>query len=213
MITTATSPIKADFPRNRLLQTLAAAFAVYWIVMAIAPVYQFDWLLENLLVFAAVATFAATYRAFPFSDLSYILLAAFLALHTLGSHYTYAEVPFGYWLQDVFGSSRNDYDRLVHFSYGLLIAYPVREMLLRLAKVRGAWAYFIALSAIVAMSAMFEIIEWIIASIVNPDAAFAYLGTQGDAFDAVKDMALALVGAAAALAVTAAVSRTRRGRT
>jgi len=212
MITTATSSVRPDFRRNRLLQTLAAGFAVYWLAMAVAPVYRFDWFLENLLVFVAAAAFAASYRAFPFSDLSYVLLTAFLALHTLGSHYTYAEVPFGYWLQDIFGSSRNDYDRLVHFSWGLLIAYPARELLIRLARIRGAWAYFLALCMILAMSAGFEIIEWIIALIVSPRAAFAYLGTQGDEFDAVKDMALALAGAVAALGITAAVSATPPAR-
>jgi len=87
MITTATSSVRPDFRRNRLLQTLAAGFAVYWLAMAVAPVYRFDWFLENLLVFVAAAAFAASYRAFPFSDLSYVLLTAFLALHTLGSHY------------------------------------------------------------------------------------------------------------------------------
>ena len=212
MFTTATSSVRPDFRGNRLLQALVAGFAVYWIALAIAPAYRFDWFLENLLVFVAAAGFAVSYRVFPFSDLSYVLLTAFLALHILGSHYTYSEVPFGYWLQDFFGSSRNDYDRLVHFAWGLLIAYPARELLIRLARIRGAWAYFLALCMILAMSAGFEIIEWIIASIVSPHAAFAYLGTQGDAFDAVKDMALALAGAVAALGITAAVSATPPAR-
>lgn len=210
MFTTATGEVRADFGRNRLLQGLALVFATYWAALAVAPVYRFDWLLENLLVFAGVAGFAFTYRAFPFSDLSYVLLTAFLALHTLGSHYTYSEVPIGYWLQDLFGSPRNDYDRLVHFSFGLLLAYPAREVMIRCVGLRGVWAYFLAWSSIAAMSASYEIIEWIVATIVSPKAAFAYLGTQGDPFDSVKDMALAVSGAALALALTAVIARARK---
>ncbi len=148
-----------------------------------------------------------TARRFPLSDRSYVLIALFLGLHAVGAHYTYAEVPFGFWLKDHFGLARNPFDRIVHFAYGLLLSYPLREVLVRLASVRGVWSYSLPVSSILAQSALFEIIEAIVATIVSPELGTAYLGTQGDEWDAQKDMAAALVGALLAMLVTRFGSR------
>ncbi len=193
-LTTAGSPITADFGDNRLLQLLTGVFAVIWTVAAIAPVYRFDWFLENLLVFLAVGLLAASYRAFPLSNLSYLLITLFLALHTLGAHYTYSETPFGFWLQEVFDLARNPYDRLVHFGFGLIMVYPAREVLLRALGVRGLSLDLLAFAVMLAFSSIYEMIEWLAALVISPEAALAFLGTQGDVFDAQKDTLLAAAG-------------------
>lgn len=199
-----------DFRSNRLLHALLAWLLILWAVTAVEPFDRRDWLLENLLVFLYVALLAATYRRFAFSNLSYALFAVFLSLHLIGAHYTYAETPFGFWLQDVFDLRRNHYDRIVHFGYGLLCAYPFLEMLTRVAGVRRGWAHGLAAALILAFSAFYEILEAVVAVLVDPQLGAAYLGTQGDEWDAQKDSALAFGGAL--LAMLLAWTGTRRTR-
>ncbi len=138
MISTSTTHIRTRFRDHRLLQVLLGTYALVWVITAIAPLDRHDWLLENLLVVVAMAVLIGTYRLFPLSDLSYLLITAFLTLHAIGAHYTYSEVPFGFWIQRTFGFARNPFDRIVHFSFGLLMAYPIREVFLRVANARGA---------------------------------------------------------------------------
>lgn len=187
------------FKSNRVLQGIVLWLIVLWIITAIEPLYPRDWLLENLLVFAFAALLVATYRKFRFSNLSYGLFAIFISLHLVGAHYTYAETPFGFWMQDLFEFERNHYDRLVHFGFGLLLAYPMREILLRKSGVTPGWSYFITINCVVAFSAAYEVIEVIAAMIVSPELGNAYLGTQGDEWDAQKDAFLAIVGALVAM--------------
>lgn len=187
--------------RYRLL--LAAVFLVAWIWSGWRPVFPHDWLLENILVLAFVPLILLLARYFRLSDLSYTLIALFLILHLVGSHYTYAQVPFGYTLQAWLGASRNMYDRLVHFSFGFLLAYPMREVFLRVAQVKGFWGFYLPLDVTLSFSAVFEIFEWMIARIVNPAAGLAYLGAQGDIWDAQKDMLVAGLGALLAMLVIA----------
>ncbi len=125
-----------------------------------------------------------------------------MILHVIGSHYTYAEVPFGYTLQNLFGSARNMYDRLVHFSFGLLIAYPVREIFIRLSKSKGIWSFWFPIELTFAFSAIYELIEWSAVTFTNPEAGLAFLGAQGDIWDAQKDMALAGLGSIIAMFIT-----------
>lgn len=185
---------------------LLLLFIAVWTWAAISPLFPHDWLLENYLVFIFVPLILLSGRYFRLSNLSYTLLTAFMLMHVVGSHYTYAEVPFGYTLQHWFGAARNLYDRLVHFSFGLLLAYPLREMFMRVAKVRGVWAYWFPFELVVAFSGAYEIIEWLVASRVDPAAGLAFLGAQGDVWDAQKDMALATVGAAISLVVVALIN-------
>ena len=182
-----------------------------WLAAAISPFNRFDWLLENLLVFVYLILLVATYRIFPFSNLSYFLFTLFLTLHLMGSHYTYTETPVGYWIKDAFALSRNPYDRIVHFAYGLLLAYPFREILMRSAGLRGLWAGFITLNVVLAFSGFYEVIEAVVAMIVSPELGDAYLGTQGDIWDSQRDMFAALIGAILALLATAAVDKARPG--
>lgn len=187
---------------RRLLLGLLLWYGLVWTWLAIEPVNRRDWLLENLLAFTGVALLILTYRRFRFSNISYCLIALFLTLHAIGAHYTYAEVPFGFWLKDAFALSRNPFDRLVHFSFGLLLVYPMRELLMRLAHVRGFWSYYLPASAILAQSGFFEVIEAIVAMVVSPELGMLYLGTQGDEWDAQKDMTAAFTGALVTLSIT-----------
>ncbi len=175
-------------------------------LLGINPVYRFDWMLETILTVIFIAFLIVSYKRFRLSNLSYTLITIFLTLHTIGSHYTYAEVPLGFWLQTVFGFARNHYDRIVHFSFGLLMAYPVREVFFRIANARGFWGVYLPLDVTLSLSAVYEIIEWLTVVVVNPTAGAAFLGTQGDEFDPIKDMALAGIGAAIAMMVTCAIN-------
>ena len=192
--------------RSNYLWSLAIVYAIWWALMAISPNDRSDWLLENVLVFAAVGVLVYTHKAFPLSRVSYTCICVFLALHALGAHYTYAEVPYQDWLPFLAGG-RNQFDRLVHFSYGLLLAYPIREMFLRIGNVRGFWGYFLPLDLTMSTSMLYELIEWGAAEAFGGDLGAAYLGTQGDVWDAHKDMALASLGALIAMLITAAVNR------
>jgi putative membrane protein len=189
------------FRTNTPLQGLIAGYAALWIGLAVAPLDRSDWLLENLLALLLALVLVTTHRWFQFSDLSYGLIAAFMCLHAIGAHYTYAEVPFGFWLQETFGLARNPFDRLVHGAYGLLLVYPIREFLIRQIGLRGFWSYYLPVSAVLAQSGFFELVEGAVVMITNPELGQAYLGTQGDEWDAQHDMAAALVGALFTIAV------------
>jgi len=181
-------------------------FLAFWIWAALNPTYRSSWLLENYLVFIFVPIILITGIYFRFSNVSYTFITAFMILHVIGSHYTYAEVPFGYILQDWFNSSRNMYDRLVHFSFGLLLVYPIREIFMRIAKVKGAWSYYFPLDLVLAFSATYEIIEWLTVKVTDPTAGLAFLGAQGDIWDAQKDMLAAAIGAVISLGVIALIN-------
>lgn len=211
-LSTSTTHKTVAFARNRLLQVLALWYAVVWIVTSLRPLDRHDWLLENLLVFGLVIVLIGTYRAFPLSDLSYLLITAFMTLHAVGAHYTYAQVPLGFWMQHALGLARNHFDRIVHFSFGLLLAYPIREVFLRVANARGFWAYYLPLDVTLAFSALYEIMEMVIATLVAPGTGDAWLGTQGDVWDPQKDMGLAALGALICMCITALMRRLRAPR-
>jgi putative membrane protein len=180
-------------------------FLAVWIWAAINPLFRHDWLLENYLVFIFVPLILIADRFFKFSKISYTLIIIFLIMHVIGSHYTYAEVPFGYTLQAWFDSSRNMYDRLVHFMFGFLLAYPVRELFMRVSRVKGFWSFYFPLDLTLAGSALYEIIEWLTAATVDPAAGLAFLGSQGDIWDAQKDMLMAGLGALLAMIIVALI--------
>jgi putative membrane protein len=186
-------------------------YGAVWLWAAIAPWDRPTWLVENLLVLAAVALLAATHRRFVFSNLSYLLIAVFLSLHAVGSHFTYSAVPAGAWAQQALGLERNHYDRVVHLAFGLLLAYPFREIVLRVVHVRRVWSYVIPVLAVLALSSGYEILESWAAQAVNPDVGIAFVGAQGDIWDGQKDMALALGGALFAMLLCARLRR-RSGR-
>lgn len=199
---------------RRHVLVLAGVFGAVWLWSGWAPWHRQDWLLENALVAVALPVLWAIYRRLPFSRLSWTLVCVFLCLHQLGAHYTYSEVPYEAWWRRLTGGSfnaligwdRNNFDRIIHVLYGLLLAYPVREIFLHLVKVRGFWSYFLPLDLTLSSSALYEMIEWAAAEVFGGDLGAAYLGTQGDPWDAQKDMALATAGALVAMLVNALVN-------
>jgi len=199
---------------ERYPRVLLALLLALSTLLAIAPHDRADWALENALLVGGVAVLVATHERLPLSRVSYTLIFLFFCLHAVGAHYTYSLVPYDAWcealtgrtLSSLTGWNRNHYDRLVHLAYGLLLAYPAREVFMRVADVRGFWGYFLPLDVTMATSMLYELIEWGAASLFGGDLGVAYLGTQGDQWDAQKDMALATVGAIVAMLVTGVIN-------
>ncbi|MBK6726967.1 MAG: DUF2238 domain-containing protein [Xanthomonadales bacterium] len=200
-------PTASTAPSSRYPLTLLGVFLAWWTLLAIAPWYRQDWLLENLLVFIAVPLLVWSYRRMRFSNLAYTLLFVFFCLHEIGAHYTYAEVPWSSWLKsltgwdamDALGMSRNHYDRVIHFSYGLLVVPAVAELLEARGPLRSWWRNLVPILFIMSNSELFEMIEWQAAEIFGGELGQAYLGTQGDIWDAQKDSAMAMIGAVVGL--------------
>jgi putative membrane protein len=198
---------------SRFLAVIAMVYAIFWVGLAFDPLDRFDWFLENLLVFLGWGLIAATYRHFPLSRASYALIAAFLALHAVGAHYTYSLMPLGDFVRDLLGQERNHYDRFVHFAFGLLFIYPFMDLLGRYVIPRQlVWRAILAISLILALSSLYELIEWIAARVLEPEASLAFLGSQGDVFDGQKDAGLAFVGGLIGLAGAALIEARNRIR-
>lgn len=188
----------------RFPATLLAAFAAWFAVLAVNPVFRKDWLLENLLVFVALPVFAWTARWLRFSNFAYACLFAFLCVHEVGAHYTYSLVPWDEWVSRLAGVSvtgalglgRNHFDRVVHFLYGLLVYPLARELFAAMAPPRGAWKAIMPVLFMWSHAVIYEMVEWGAAVAFGGDLGQAYLGTQGDVWDAQKDMGLAMAGSA-----------------
>ncbi len=162
------------------------------------PTDRLTWWLEVAPILIAIPVLFATCRLFPLTPLSYRLILLHALILMLGGHYTYAQVPLGFWVQDLFDLSRNHYDRLGHFAQGFVSAILTREILLRISPLQpGRLLFFLVVCVCLAISAMYELIEWFSALILGQGAE-AFLGTQGDPWDTQADMFLALVGAVSA---------------
>ena len=177
-------------------------YLIAWVLLAIKPLNRLDWFLENLLPLIFVPLLILTYKKFKFSNLSYTLMTIFMILHAIGAHYTYSEVPFTKSLFNILHFQRDNYDRLVHFTFGFFMVYPIREFLMKFAGIKKSWSYIIPINITMSASAAYEIIEWVVAIIVQPDNAIAWLGIQGDVFDSEKDMLMAATGAVITMSVT-----------
>jgi putative membrane protein len=171
-----------------------------WIWSGIEPHdSRLTWSLETLPVMLALPVILLTYKKFPLSDLTYSLIAIHFMILMLGGHYSYAQVPLGFWMEDWFGWTRNNYDKIGHFMQGFGPAIYVREILARTSPLkRGKWLGFISLAIPLAFSAVYEIFEWL-ASLSNPTDTEAFLGTQGYIWDTQTDMFLCLTGSIVAL--------------
>jgi putative membrane protein len=169
--------------------------AIALVLSGLAPTDRGTWWLEIFPILIGAPILVATYRRFPLTTLVYTLLAVHALILMLGGHYTYARVPLGFWIQDVFGFARNHYDRLGHFAQGFIPAILVREILLRTSPLRrGRWLFVLVTAVCLAFSACYEFIEWG-AALAGGESADAFLGTQGDVWDTQWDMFFALIGA------------------
>jgi putative membrane protein len=205
--TNAISVTRIDVRENRWMQAFLIVFFSIWISTLVGTTDIGNWVLENTLVFLFLTFLIISYLYYQFSDLSYLLICVYLCLHVYGSKYTYADNPFGYWLQDTLQTARNPYDRIVHFSFGFLLAYPLREIFLNWLKfpVWVSWALPIEIT--LSVSGLYELIEWGVADVFFPAQGDAYLGTQGDVWDAQKDMFLATLGAVLATTIVSSIKK------
>jgi putative membrane protein len=217
--------LRSAFSSRRYPIVLLAILTLWFAVWAIRPWHPDDFFVEHILTALAVPLLVFTYRKFRLSNLSYTFLFLFLSLHVVGAHYTYSEVPWESWagavagwfgvedfdLRARLGFTRNHFDRFVHLCFGLFCAYPLREIFLRIAQVRGFWGYYLPFDVVLSCSLLYELLEWGVAVVVAGDVGQSYLGTQGDEWDAQKDMFLAMLGAFIATGTAALVNwRLRR---
>jgi len=211
-LTTASTATFTPFRENRLLQVLCAAVAVVIVVTGYHPEKVFDWWLENIAALTFLAALVATYRRLPLSNLSYVLIFVYLSMHEWGAEYKYSDVPLGEWMKPWLGTTRNHYDRIMHFSYGLLLSYPMQEWFMRVVGVKSNWRYLLPVESTLAFSACYEMAEAFMASILTPERGEEFVGMQGDMWDSQKDMFMAGLGAVSAMIVLAAVRHAVRSR-
>ena len=192
--------IDGTVPANdRMTRIWLALFLGVLLWSGISPKDRFTWLLEVLPALIALALLVATRRRFPLTPLAYWLILLHSIILMIGGHYTYAEVPFFDRLRELFSWERNNYDKVGHFAQGFIPAIISREVLVRLRVVNGRrWLGFLVLAVCLAASALYELFEWWTAALTG-EAAEAFLGTQGYAWDTQSDMAFCLAGAALAL--------------
>ena len=198
-----TPGLAANSGHRKLVLGLSGLFGLVFIWSAIRPWHPGDWMLENVMTAVGLIILFSIYRKLPFSRMAWCLSVLFLCLHEVGAHYTYAEVPWREWWAGLTGGpaveavagQRNHFDRWVHFLYGLMLFVPWQEVFQRLAGARGFWSFAWPLLFVIASSTLYELIEWAAAVVFGGELGMAYLGTQGDVWDAQKDMALAALGA------------------
>ncbi len=169
------------------------------VISGIQPKDYFTWFLEVLPALLAFAILAWTYRRFRFTDMVYLLILVECYILFIGGHYTYAEVPLFNWIRDYLGGTRNNYDKLAHFTQGFIPAMLVREFLVRLQVIaRKSWLPFVVVCICVTISVLYEFFEWFMA-VATGEAAEAFLGTQGYEWDTQSDMLMAMIGATVAM--------------
>ena len=192
-------------PFKGYVRVLLLIVGLALIISGIHPYDRTTWWLEIFPILIAAPLLVVTARRFPLTTLTYTLLALHAIILTVGGHYTYARVPLGFWLQDLLGLARNDYDRLGHFAQGFIPAILIREILLRTSPLRrGRWLFVVVTAMCLAFSACYEFFEWG-AAVAGGHAADAFLGTQGDVWDTQWDMFCALIGALVAQLTLAGV--------
>ena len=187
---------------SRIHLALLVSAAIALVGSGIRPNGRFNWLMETLPAIVGGAILAATYRRFRFTTPAYVAAWAFALILMAGGHYTYAAVPVGNWARDAFDLSRNHFDRVGHFFQGVVPAMLARELLRRTSPLRsGSWLFALPVCVALAISAAYELFEWRYAVAFGGSVAEDFLGSQGDPWDAQKDMAMALLGALLSMAL------------
>lgn len=202
---------KTRFSENYTLHIIILGYLVFWVIMSISPHNRNIWFLEHLLIFLFFGFLALTYYRFQFSNLSYAMIALFFALHTYGASYSYS-TPFDAWIKGWVDLSRDYYDRIVHFSFGLLIVLPVYEFFSHVIKIPKKWIGFFSVITILAAGAFYELIEMWTTFIVAPELGTMFVGLQGDPWDSHHDMELAMYGAIITLVVKWGYPKVRKFR-
>ncbi|MBL7940876.1 MAG: DUF2238 domain-containing protein [Flavobacteriales bacterium] len=204
---TTSSIGRIPFRDHTLLKVYLGVFLMVWIWTFLGTTDNANWWTENALTIVFIGGLTISHRKFKFSDLSYTLMFVYILLHIYGAMYTYAENPAGYWLKDSFSLERNPYDRIVHFSFGLLLAYPMRDYFTNHFNWPNWVCWVLPVEITLSFSGAYELIEWAVADVFFPAQGAAYLGSQGDIWDAQKDMGLALSGAIISMVLASLVKR------
>ncbi|MGQ0811861.1 MAG: DUF2238 domain-containing protein [Nitrospiraceae bacterium] len=182
-------------------------YVICFLAMAISPVDPKIWMGANVLPVLFVVTLVLTHKAFPLSSLSYLLITVWLTLHTVAVHYTYPQVPLGFWLERWFDFHRNHFDRIVHFSFGFFLTLPLVEIFRRRCNAKGWLLPYLVVITILGFSAFWEIIEAWVGQVAHPDLEKALVGHQGDVWDPQRDMAAALYGSLLCVGLLALVRK------
>jgi putative membrane protein len=195
-----------QFPRdtiaqNRLLKIFLVLLFSFWITAWAFTADRINFYIENILVVTGLLLLVFTARRFRFSTVGYTCIFIFLMLHLYGAQYAYTANPLGEWLQTTFKLNRNPYDRIVHFSFGFLLVYPARDFMTQKLDIRGRAGWFLPAELILSLAAAFELVEWAVADVIFPAHGASYVATQGDPWDAQKDIFVAVVGAAITLGI------------
>ena len=204
-------------PNDRYQRVLFLLFLAFFVASCIKPPYLQFLLMQHAATVPAAFLLAYLSNRFTISRFSFSSIIVFLCLHTLGARYLYSYTPYDVWseyllginISESFGLQRNHYDRVVHFSYGLLLAIPIQEFERRHLRLSVAISSVLAVECILATSACYELLEWLVAITFTPEWAGQFLGLQGDIFDAQKDMALATAGAVLSVSILAFISRSK----
>jgi putative membrane protein len=188
---------------------MCAGAAAAFLISGYHPETTFDWALENVAILGGVLLAVCTYRRLPLSDLSYLLLFIFLCFHEWGAHFKYSDVPLGEWMKAILHTHRNHFDRVCHFSFGLMFSYPMQEIAIRVLRVTGRWRYYLPIECTLALSAFYEMLEAAMASVLSPQRGEEFVGMQGDIWDSQKDMLMAGIGSIVAMVVLYYVRKRR----
>ncbi len=205
--TTASTKGRVGFKENTLLKSYFILFLIFWAYTLLYTADAANWIIENTLTIIALFSLTLSYKKFKFSDLSYTLIFIYVFLHVYGAMYTYSENPFGYWLKDTLDLQRNQYDRIVHFSFGFLLGYPLRDYFKNWFDWPNWVCWVLPIEITMSFSGAYEIIEWLVADVFFTHQGDAYLGTQGDIWDAQKDMALAFIGAVLIMVIASTIKK------
>ena len=188
--------------QDKYPKTLLTIFLIFWLILAISPSNREIWFTENILTFLFIPLLIYTYKKFRLTNLSYTFIFIFMILHTIGSHYSYAEVPLFNKVQDSFNLSRNHYDRIVHFLFGFIFFAPIYEVLTRKLKLSKSYSLLFAFLLVTSLKGIYEVLEYLY-YVFRESKVFsdAFLGSQGDIWDAQKDMLLGIIGSLIALVI------------
>lgn len=203
-VTTRHTIVRKPFLHQPLHVLYMVLFLMYWFYSAYTTPDLINWLTENTLTLTLLIFLVAFYNIFRFSDTSYTLILLYLLMHVHGSQFEYAHNPFGEWLQQQLNQPRNHYDRIVHLGFGLLLAYPMHEVLARGFKVNSLLSYLLPVEFVLSLGAFYELMEWALADLLykGTKQGMDFLGMQGDIWDAQKDIALGFTGSVVAMCLT-----------
>jgi putative membrane protein len=191
---------------------MCGAMALIFAAAAYRPERVFDFFLENAAVTILLTGLILSYRRLSLSDLSYVLIVGYLAIHEWGAHFKYSDVPLGEWMKPWLHTSRNMYDRVAHFSFGLMLSYPMQEVFMRSVGVTSRWRYLLPIEATLSFSAIYEMMEAGAASVLSPQRGEEFVGMQGDMWDSQEDMFMAGIGSLVAMFIVAVVRHRRAAR-